>query len=266
MSTATVALQQTDRAARAAADRAPSVARLVEVELRKAVDTRAGVWLLAVTAALSAVLVALRLGLGDRADRTMEQALSFAQLPVNLLVPVIGILLVTSEWSQRTALTTFGLVPHRGRVIGAKMIAMLVLAVATTVVAAALAWAGFAIGHLAGVTSGGWTVPAAMPGQLLLAQCLGMLLGAGFGLLLLNSAAAIVLNFVLPTVWTVLGSLVSGLRTAAEWLDTGRTMGDLFEPAALTTRQWEQLAASSALWILLPIVLGLIRLRRKEIA
>lgn len=266
MSTASVALQPSDRAAVATATRAPSVPRLVGVELRKAVDTRAGVWLLAMTAVLSAVVVALRLGFGDRADRTLDAVLSISQLPVNVLVPVIGILLITSEWSQRTALTTFGLVPHRGRVIGAKVLAMLVIAVAATVVAGALAYAGFAIGHLVDVTSGGWTVPAAMPGQLVLAQCLGMLFGAAFGLLLLNSAAAIVLNFVLPTAWTLLSSLVSALRTPAEWLDTGRTLSHLFDPVALTTRQWEQLAVSCAVWILLPFLLGLVRLRRKEIS
>jgi hypothetical protein len=240
--------------------------RLVEVELRKAVDTRAGWWLLVSTAALSALLVALRLAFGERAEHTLEQVVTFAQLPVNVLVPVIGILLVTSEWSQRTALTTFGLVPRRRTVVLTKLLAMLLLAVACTAVAMVVALVGFGAGELVDVTSGGWVLPAAMPHQVLLAQCLGMLLGAGFGLLLLNSAAAIVLNFVLPTIWTVLGSLISALRTPAEWLDTGRTLGALFEAEALTGRQWAQLGTSCALWILLPMVVGMLRLSRKEIS
>jgi len=52
----------------------------------------------------------------------------------------------------------------------------------------------------------------------------------------------------------------------AEWLDTGRTSAPLFESAALTTQQWEQLGTSYGLWLVVPMVLGLWRLRRKEIA
>ena len=33
-----------------------------------------------------------------------------------VILPMIAILSVTSEWSQRSGLTTFTLVPHRGRV------------------------------------------------------------------------------------------------------------------------------------------------------
>ena len=41
-------------------------------------------------------------------------------------LPVLLILMVTSEWSQRTGLTTFTLEPHRGRVVGAKFVAGLI--------------------------------------------------------------------------------------------------------------------------------------------
>jgi hypothetical protein len=43
---------------------------------------------------------------------------------------VLAILSVTSEWSQRTALVTFSLVPDRRRVLAAKLVAVVVLAVA----------------------------------------------------------------------------------------------------------------------------------------
>ena len=38
-------------------------------------------------------------------------------------MPVVGILLVTSEWTQRTAMISFTLVPHRSRVLLAKLLA-----------------------------------------------------------------------------------------------------------------------------------------------
>ena len=41
---------------------------------------------------------------------------------MGILLPVLGILLVTSEWSQRTAMVTFTLEPSRSRVIAAKFV------------------------------------------------------------------------------------------------------------------------------------------------
>ena len=39
--------------------------------------------------------------------------------PMAVVLPMVAILSVTSEWSQRSGLTTFTLVPSRGRVIAA---------------------------------------------------------------------------------------------------------------------------------------------------
>ena len=41
-------------------------------------------------------------------------------IPMTIILPIIAILSVTGEWSQRSGLTTFTLVPHRSRVITAK--------------------------------------------------------------------------------------------------------------------------------------------------
>ena len=48
-------------------------------------------------------------------DRTFLNFMGATATPQGFLLPVLGILLVTSEWGQRTALTTFALEPHRGR-------------------------------------------------------------------------------------------------------------------------------------------------------
>src|SRR5689334_25040951 len=114
----------------------PPLARLILVELRKAVDTRAGRWLL-VLIALVAVGAAILTGVtGSDADRNLVHVLGDTSQLVAILLPVLGILLVTSEWSQRTALTTFTLVPRRERVIAAKAAAGVLLAAAATVVCA----------------------------------------------------------------------------------------------------------------------------------
>ena len=49
-------------------------------------------------------------------------------------------MLVTSEWSQRTAMVTFTLEAHRGRVVAAKLVAGLLLALIVSLIATASAF------------------------------------------------------------------------------------------------------------------------------
>ena len=113
----------------------PGLGRLVAVELRKMVDTRAGFWLQVAMVALTVVVVTVRSVVGDAADHTFASVLEVGMQPAAVLVAVVGILLVTSEWSQRTGMITFALVPVRSRVLGAKLLASIVLGIATLVMA-----------------------------------------------------------------------------------------------------------------------------------
>ena len=83
---------------------------------------------------LTVVVVVVRLLVGDAADHTFQSVLDAGLQPAAVLLPVLGILLVTSEWSQRTGLITFALVPVRSRILGAKLIASLLLAPAPAIV------------------------------------------------------------------------------------------------------------------------------------
>jgi predicted nucleic acid-binding protein len=103
--------------------------RLVAVELRKMVNTRAGFWLQIAMVAITVVVVAVRSVVGDAADHTFAAVLDVGLQPAAVLLPVVGILLVTSKWSQRTRMITFALVPVRSRVLGAKLLASIVLGV-----------------------------------------------------------------------------------------------------------------------------------------
>jgi len=85
-------------------------------------------------------------------------------------------------------------------------------------------------------------------------------------MLFMNSAVAIVLYFVVPTVWSLLTSMISGLKTTSEWLDLSVTSTPLFENAALSGGEWAKLAASIGLWVVLPGVLGLVRLLKREVS
>src|SRR5215218_8444866 len=120
----------------------PGLGRLVAVELRKMVNTRAGFWLQVATVAITALVVLVRLVVGDAADHTFAAVLNVAVKPAAVLLPVTGILRGTAEWSQRTGMITFALVPVRSRVLGTKLIASLVLAVAMLAVSVAIVAAG----------------------------------------------------------------------------------------------------------------------------
>jgi ABC-type transport system involved in multi-copper enzyme maturation permease subunit len=261
--TATSTITMTTDRAPALQHAAPSMATLTRIELRKSVDTRAGRWLLIAIVTLAALVVVLTLFTGDD-SRTFGGFLAGAQLPTALLLPVLGILSVTSEWSQRTALTTFTLVPDRKRVVAAKLAAATALGALAAFACVVVA----AIGNVLALAldrGGRWDVDAALLGQALLLQVLNVLVGVAFGLLLLSSALAIVLFFVLPTAFTVVTMLVTSLSGPAGWVDLGVTMEPLFT-GVMQGEQWLRLLTASTVWLVLPLAAGTVRLHRKEIS
>jgi ABC-2 type transport system permease protein len=194
-------------------------------------------------------------------DATLVNYLAISLVPASVLLPVVGILLVTSEWTQRTAMVTFALVPHRGRVLTAKLLAGTGLALVAFQICLVVALLATALAGGGGDDT--WSLSAALIGQAVISIAVPMITGIGFGAALLASAPAIVLYFVLPTVFGLLGSL-SALEGVARWLDQSRTMEKLVEET-LTGTQWARLAASVAVWTLLPLVLGWIRVARSDV-
>jgi ABC-type transport system involved in multi-copper enzyme maturation permease subunit len=235
----------------------PSFPRLTFVELRKMVDTRAGFWMQLLVAVITLAAVIVVCIVADTDDATFQDLFTIAMTPGAILLPIVGILLVSSEWSQRTALITFTLVPRRMRVMSAKVAAGLALGViilAYSLVIAAVAT--LAIG-------GEWTLSAGIFGQVGVLVLTAMVTGIAFGALFLSSAPAIVLSFVLPLGWAAIGS-IRFLNDAAQWLDTTRTTEPLTDHT-LSGDEWAQLGTSMALWLLLPLAIGLWRIARGEI-
>ena len=238
------------------------LARLVRVEVRKLVDTRSGFWLLAAIVAITAAIIVIFFLTADAQDRTFLNFVGVTATPQGFLLPVLGILLVTSEWSQRTALVTFTLMPVRGRVLLAKVIAALLAGSAAIVLAVATAALATAAGGADDAWRGiGWDDLAKFG----LLQVTGVLQGLAFGLLFLSSAAAIVTFFVLPTAFTIVANLWTALRDAAPWIDAGTAQQPLFRGVDLTTEQWWQVVSTTAIWVLLPFVVGLVRVLRAEV-
>ncbi|HEV7710184.1 MAG TPA: ABC transporter permease [Asanoa sp.] len=244
----------------------PSIIRLTGVELRKMADTRAGLWLMVVTALISVAVVVIQLFAAEPAAQTFKNMFQSTLFPTAILLPVLGILSVTSEWSQRTALTTFALTPQRQRIAGAKFLAAAVLGIVAVLPGLAMAAIGNVIAGSMDSAAGSWSFGGMLLGYAVLFSVINILFGIGFGMLFMNSAVAIVLYFVVPTVWSLLTQLISGLKGTAEWLDLSVTSTPLFDDTALSGGEWAKLAASVALWVLLPCALGLARLLRREVS
>jgi hypothetical protein len=240
----------------------PGLGRLVAVELRKMLNTRAGFWLQVATVAITVVAVIARSVTGDAADHTFASVLSVGLLPAAVLLPVVGILLVTSEWSQRTGMITFALVPVRSRVLGAKLIASLVLAVAMLVMSVAVVAAGVLVAS-PGV-DGTWSDAAPLIGQSAVYLTAGMITGVALGAILLASAPAIVLLFPLPTAWMAVVSL-SFFADVAPWVSTARALSPMQEEVMSAT-QWAHVGTALALWMLLPLLIGTWRITRREVS
>jgi ABC-2 type transport system permease protein len=243
----------------------PSLLRLTRVELRKSYDTRAGFWLLLLIGLASLAVVVLQLVFAEQPEQGLADYFTSTQLPVGILLPVPGILLVTSEWSQRTAMTTFALVPRRSRVLTAKVLAAAVLSVLGVAAAAATAVLGAVLTPVFSAHESTWTLTAAHVGQVVAVQIVTVLIGVAFGMLLLNSPLAIVLYFVLPTIVTIVSTMVAALDWVREWLDLTTTSAPLYDGSA-DGQGWLQFATSVALWGVLPMVAGWLRIQRSEIS
>jgi ABC-2 type transport system permease protein len=236
--------------------------RLVQVELRKLADTRSGKWLLITIALITTAIIAIFFATAKESERTFLNFMGITATPQGFLLPVLGILLVTSEWTQRTALVSFTLMPVRGRVLAAKVIAALLAGLAAIALAVAVA----TVATLLGGSEDAWAhIGADDFGKFAILQGTGVLQGLAFGLLFLNSAAAIVTYFVVPIAFSIVAGLWGPLKDAAPWVDLGTSQQPLFMGQNLSGEEWAQLATGTLIWVLLPFVLGLVRVLRAEV-
>ncbi len=242
--------------------------RILGVELTKLFNTRSGFWLTA-SIGISAVLAtAAVIVFAPPSDQTYDSFGAAIGIPMVVLLPIMAILSVTSEWSQRSGLTTFTLVPQRSRVIMAKMI----VAVSVGAVSILVALAVGAIGNVVGAAIAGvdtvWDIPLDQAMSLVLANVLGLLIGFMLGVLIRSSAGAIVAYFVYGFVLTGLTMLLAQSQQwfadLQPWVDFNFAQGALFE-GNLTGEQWANLGVSGVLWILLPLSIGLMMIRRSEV-
>lgn len=239
-----------------------SMATIVKVELRKMVDTRAGKWLLITIAALTALVLVIFYFAGSQQDHTFVNSMQAAATPQGILLPVLGILLITQEWGQRTGMVTFTLVPRRSHVLWAKVISAVILGVAAVILALGLAALVTAAG---GATDGFHGVNLAMLLRYVMFEVLGVLGGLVFGLLFLNTAAAIVVSFALPIAFSIVTSIWTAMHHAQPWIDQGTSQAPLQTGDVLSSSDWAHLLSTTAIWVILPFAIGMWRVLRTEV-
>lgn len=243
--------------------------RLFLVELRKSYDTRAGFWLLAAIGLVVLVAEVIVLAVVTTRDEpiSLGDFVGTAAFLTSFLLPVLGIMVVTTEWSQRTAMVTFALEPRRPHVIAAKALVGVALTLATVAFSIVL---GVVCNALYAVIEGrsdwsfGWPDFFAFG----ITQVLAMLGGFALAALLLNTPAAIVVFFVykwvLPGLFALGSALLGWFERLAPWLDFQSAQGAVWDWSTIG-EDWAQLVVSGVVWLGVPLFLGSARILRAEV-
>lgn len=255
---------------RSAVRRAIPLRRIVSTEVRKMFDTRAGFWMMAsivMTAMLATCGVILFATDSQFAYANFTKAIGF---PIAAILPLVAILSVTSEWSQRSGLTTFTLVPQRHLVIAAKAIASIGVAVISTLIAFGIGALGNVIGAAIADQSLVWDVGIVEALLFVAGNILGLLTGFMLGVLIRNSAGAVVgyfvYTFLLPTVFALWASSQHSFGQLRGWFDVGYAQVPLLElSGAPTPHQWAQIGVTGTAWLLVPLLIGLAMVMRSEV-
>ena len=184
---------------------------------------------------------------------------------MTILLPVVAILAVTGEWSQRAGLTTFTLVPHRGRVDPS----------AEAAVTLRVGIASMALvpgdrrrrqhrrhGARRASTRSGTCRPSAIA-YIVGADLIGMTVGFMLGV---SPATRRLRSWRYFTYWFVVPTLSMGAGRQPGVVREGPALGGLLEypqnrmyDGGFSAQDWLQLAVTGAVWLVLPLAFGLWR-------
>jgi ABC-2 type transport system permease protein len=244
------------------------LARITTTELRKMLDTRSGFWAMAGIGLVSLFTTAMVILFADREDLTYRTFAAAISVPMGLILPIIAILSVTAEWSQRSGLTTFTLVPHRWRIIAGKLIASVLVAVVASPVGFAIGALGNGSGSAVAGVDPVWDLPAVDLLTIALANVLGMLVGFMLGVVVRGSTGALVAyflyQFLLPTLALVLAAKQEWFHDLQPWVDFDFATGALLD-GSLSGQQWVHLAVTGLIWLAVPLAVGLRLVVRAEV-
>jgi ABC-2 type transport system permease protein len=211
--------------------------------------------------------------------RERRELLGAGYFGIEVLAPVIGVLCVTGEYRHKTMTTTFVLRPVRTQVLVAKVAVtalwsvLLALLTMVAVAAVGLPWNAALGGVTSQVTD---QVGAVVPGLVLSAILLG-LFGLGFGTLVKNQIAAILLTIggtlILESILIALARAI--FHYDLNWLpnaagaalagDIARGFGGGGRGAGFHLLTWWQGGLVMLAWGLVPLALGYFTTFRRDV-
>jgi ABC-type transport system involved in multi-copper enzyme maturation permease subunit len=232
---------------------------LTSVELRKLTDTRSSRWLLLSILGLVSGVLVYKLT-QSRIAVSFDNYSSGVMTVVAFLAPIIALLAMTSEWTERTALTTFTLAPRRLPVIAAKYVAAVALSIAILAVGLVMAATATAIGGLIHGNSSfaGLLVDVRAAGIIVVLQ---VTMAAAFGALAAQTAVALVAYLVAPLAWAILANGL--LERVAPWFDVFAAYDQLASGHPFD--HLPQVLTAITIWVVVPSTLGVLRSLRREV-
>jgi ABC-type transport system involved in multi-copper enzyme maturation permease subunit len=244
------------------------LSRVVRVELRKMFDTRSGFWLIASIAITGLIATIATVAFAPDQYLTYYNFAKAVGYPITVILPMVALLSITSEWSQRSGLTTFTYVPSRRRVVWAKTLSAIIVAVASMLFAFVVGAVGNVVGSTIAGTPTVWDLSIGHAATIVLGNLVSLSIGVMLGMLLRSSPGGLVLYFVLVLLVPNLSSLLAASQDwyakLQPWVDLPFAQTYLFE-GMHTGAQWAHLATSVLLWIVLPGIFGLRLVMRSEV-
>lgn len=243
--------------------------RLVGVEIRKAFNTRAGLWYTISILALCLIVMLFLVFAFPDETQSFSMYVETVGGILGYLLPIVSIMLVTQEWGQRTGLVTFALEPRRIRVILAKLIASIVIALAVMAVSFAIAAFGALLASTISGADVSWSLETSAVLTFILGNIIYVLVAFAIATLVPVTAGAIVLYFVysiiLPMVVGIVGFYVEWFGNLVPWIELNTAVAPMLIGQDLTGEQWAQLGTSGLIWLVLPLTLGIIRTLNAEV-
>jgi ABC-type transport system involved in multi-copper enzyme maturation permease subunit len=242
--------------------------RLVGVELRKMFDTRAGFWLMASVGIVSVLATAAVILWAPDEAITQNTFSTAIGMPLSVVLPIIAAMSVTGEYSQRTGLTTYTLVPRRGRVLTAKVLTTMLVGGVAMLGALVIGALGNVVGSAITGLDATWDISLEQFGYIVLANILGMLMGFMLGVVFRSTPAALVgylvYSFVLPIAFGTLAAFQEWFRDLQPWVDVQFAITRLFDNE-MTAEYWQQLGVTTLVWLWIPLAFGLRAVLRAEV-
>jgi ABC-2 type transport system permease protein len=235
------------------------LARATSVELEKAVGPRAGRSLLIASAVLGLAAALAMAFTVPAEDRTFALTSFYVQSTISLPLPFVSILLMTQDFGRRALSRTLERDVPVGRTVAAKLLASVIIAIGAAGYGIVLSVLTTSL--LPPAAEGRWQGAGMIMLGSVLVQLVAQLCGAGFGLLLMSSAAAIVADVLVPLgLWIITGAVVS-LHGLQAWLTPFSAVAVLLS-GYMDAQRWAQVGVVVLVWVVTLNVAGMLRLHR----